>query len=176
MVSERFEATGADESMPPADAESADLTLARFLTTSPAALSAATSLHEGAEVAITFSDLPGDWCVRWNGSEPTMSAGRAVDPDFDLDLTSAAVRSICARADADIGDLGIAFFEHIVAREADRKIRVNSRSGIVKLARRGWLQLLARGGPRLVGWMAKKGLRGPGAVASALARLRRNAV
>ena len=38
---------------------------------------------------------------------------------------------------------------------------------------RGWLGVLAAGGPKVIGWMAQKGLKGPGAVASALSRLKR---
>jgi hypothetical protein len=37
----------------------------------------------------------------------------------------------------------------------------------------GWLGVLAAGGPKVIGWMAQKGLRGPSAVASALSRLKK---
>ena len=33
--------------------------------------------------------------------------------------------------------------------------------------------VLATGGPKVVGWMAQKGLKGPSAVASALSRLKK---
>ena len=38
---------------------------------------------------------------------------------------------------------------------------------------RGWLGVLAAGGPKVIGWMAQKGLKGPSAVASALSRLKK---
>jgi hypothetical protein len=49
---------------------------------------------------------------------------------------------------------------------------VKVHSGIVKLTRRGWLGVLSLGGPKLVMWMTGKGLRGPGAIANALSRLK----
>ena len=75
-------------------------------------------------------------------------------------------------ADADLGELGIAFFEHIVSREPDYKIRVQLHSGLIKLTQRGWLGLLARGGPKVAMWLARKGLRGSSAVVAAMARLK----
>ena len=45
--------------------------------------------------------------------------------------------------------------------------------GISYLSGSPWLGVLAAGGPKVVGWMAQKGLRGPSAVASALSRLKK---
>jgi hypothetical protein len=72
-----------------------------------------------------------------------------------------------------MGDLGVMFFEHIVAKDPELKIHVTLRSGLVKLTGRGWLGLLARGGPTMLMWMTQRGLRGPGAIATALGRLKR---
>ena len=94
-------------------------------------------------------------------------------PDFELCIAPRALESICARSDANIGELGIAFFEHVVSREPDYRIRVQVRSGMLKLTQRGWLALLARGGPSLAAWLAKKGLRGSSAVVAAIARLKK---
>jgi hypothetical protein len=154
--------------------EVSDAILARFLTSCPAAQLAAGSLRAGAEVGITFTDLSGDWCVRVaeGGGRLTLVPGKATDPDFELRISPGAVDSICARPDADLGDLGVAFFEHIKTRDPEQKIRVTLHSGLVKLTRRGWLTLLARGGKKVVAWMANKGLRGAGAIAGALARIR----
>jgi len=152
--------------------ESADAQIARFLLGSPAARLVAGSLREGAEVGITFTNLPGEWRFYCNPAGPALERGKAQDPDFELRLAPRAVEAICSRPEADIGDLGVIFMEHIVAREPDDKIRVTVHSGLVKLTRRGWVGVLARGGAKVAGWMAKKGLRGPSAVMTALARLK----
>ncbi len=155
------------------DKEPADVVLARFLSSSPAALTAAGSLHDGAEVAVSFTDLAGEWRFYSDVGRPTMAPGKAKDPDFELCIAPRALESICARSDANIGELGIAFFEHVVSREPDYRIRVQVRSGMLKLTQRGWLALLARGGPSLAAWLAKKGLRGSSAVVAAIARLKK---
>jgi len=154
------------------EAEGVEAALMHFLRTSPAARTAAGSLRNGAEVGITFSNHGGEWHFRSVDSKPQLEPGQPADPDFELRLAPGAVRAICAKPDAHVGDLGVAFFEHIVARDPEKRIRVKLRSGLVKLALRGWLGVLAKGGPTVIGWMAQKGLRGPSAVAVALSRLK----
>jgi hypothetical protein len=175
MVTDDPSATAASESAKtsgPAVGEAADAMLARFVLTSPVAHKAASLLREGAEVAVAYTDMAGEWRFYVNAGNPAIESGKAQDPDFELRLTAGAVRSICLMPDADLGDFGVAFFEHIVSRNPDHKIRVRPYSGVIKLTRRGWLSLLARGGPKLAIWMARKGLRGSGDVVAALARLK----
>jgi hypothetical protein len=148
------------------------MALARFLACSAAAAQAALSLRAGAEVAVTFTDLEGEWRCYADAGNIRLEPGKARDPDFALLLAPAAIQSICARTDADIGELGITFFEHVVSREPDYRIRVQLHSGLIKLTQRGWLTLLARGGPNVAGWLARKGLRGSSAVIAAIARLK----
>ena len=88
-------------------------------------------------------------------------------------MAPVAVTAIAAQPNADVGELGILFFQHIVASDPQSKIRVKLHSGLLRLTMRGWLGVLAAGGPKVIGWMAQKGLKGPGAVASALSRLKK---
>ena len=153
--------------------EPADAALARFLSSSPAAAMAAGSLREGAEVAVSFTELPGDWRFYSDAGKPTLQHGMANDPDFALRLAPGALQSICALTNADIGELGIAFFERLDSHEPDFRIQVQLHSGLIKLTQRGWLTVLARGGPTVAAWLARRGLRGAGAVVAAIARLKR---
>jgi hypothetical protein len=155
------------------DESSTDQVLSEFLHSNAGAQRAAAALKSGAEVAIRFTNIPGDWriCVDDAGKlsfEPT----KATDPDFELYLPPAAVQEISDRADADIGELGVTFFERIVTKEPHRRIGIKVHSGFVKLTRRGWLGVLALGGTKVMSWIAGRGLRGPGAVATALGRLK----
>ena len=151
----------------------ADTILRNFLLGSSGARLAASSLRSGAEVGLTFTNIAGDWRIFSDDAGGiAFEPGKAIDPDFELRLPPRAVKSICSRLDADVGDLGIAFFEHIKAREPDLKIAATVHSGLLKLTRRGWLGVIARGGSKVVVWMAQKGLRGPGAIATAIARLK----
>jgi hypothetical protein len=154
--------------------ERADIALAGFLQSSPGVRLAAGSLRSGAEVAITFTDIPGDWRIlNDDAGEITFEPVKAIDPDFELSIPPRAVASICSHVDADVGDLGIAFFELIRAREQKLKIQVTVRSGVIKLTRRGWLGVVAKGGSKIISWMAQKGLRGPGAIATAIGKLKK---
>lgn len=149
-----------------------DVVLSTFLATHPGARRAAGSLRAGAEFAITFAGLAGHWRgYRSDSGELQLEQGQAIDPDFELQVPRAAIDDICSRKDASVGDLGVAFFELMVSRQQERRIHVKVRSGLVKLTRRGWLGLVTLGGPALMVWLGRKGLKGPGAIASALNRL-----
>jgi hypothetical protein len=88
-------------------------------------------------------------------------------------MTPGAVAAIAAQPNADVGDLGILFFQHILSTDPNDKINVKLHSGLLKLTMRGWLGVVAKGGGKVMGWMASKGLRGPSAIASALSKLKK---
>jgi riboflavin biosynthesis pyrimidine reductase len=88
-------------------------------------------------------------------------------------MAPGAVRAIAEKPNAEVGDLGIAFFQAILAKEPENKVSVKLHSGLMKLTMRGYLGVLAQGGGKVMGWMATKGLKGPSAVASAISKLRK---
>jgi hypothetical protein len=153
--------------------ETSEAKLRRFFATSEASRRAASSLKKAAEVGVKFTDVPGEFRFHSVDGKPAFEPGKAMDPDFDLTLAPGAVAAITAQPQADVGDLGVLFFQHMLAKDENEKIRVKLHSGLVRLTMRGWLGVLAAGGPKVVGWMAQKGLKGPGAVASALSRLKK---
>jgi hypothetical protein len=153
--------------------EPSNVVLQRFFETSASARRASSHLKKAAQVGVRFTDVPGDYTFRLVDGAPRFLAGAAEDPDFELTLAPGAVGAIAAQPDADVGDLGILFFQHIVAKDAQSKIHVRLHSGLVKLTMRGWLGVMAAGGGKVMGWLAMKGLKGPSAIASAVARLRK---
>jgi hypothetical protein len=153
--------------------EPSNVVLQRFFETSEAARRASSPLKKAAEVGVRFTDVPGDFTFKLIDGKPRFTEGRADDPDFELTLAPGAVRAIAAQPDADVGDLGIVFFQRIVAKDPDEKIAVKLHSGLIKLTLRGWLSVMALGGVKVMGWLAMKGLKGPSAIASALARLKK---
>ena len=146
--------------------------LGHLFETSEAGRKAATSLSKAAFVAVRFTDFPGDFRFHAVDGKPRFELGKAEEPDFELTLPPGAVRDICGKASADVGDLGILFLEHIFAKEPEQKILVKLRSGLIKLTMHGWLRVVVAGCPKLIGWIAKMGLKGPSAVASVLSRLK----
>ena len=153
--------------------EASDAILRRFFETSETARKASSSLKKAAEVGVRFTDVPGEFRFIMADGKPKFLSGKAVDPDFDLTLAPGAVRSIAEKPDAEVGDLGIAFFQAILSKEPENKVTVKLHSGLMKLTMRGYLGVLAQGGGKVMGWMATKGLRGPSAVASAISKLRK---
>ena len=153
--------------------EPSNLVLQRFFETSESARKAAAHLKSAAQVGVRFTDVPGDFHFALIEGKPRFMDGAPHDPDFDLTLAPGAVSAIAAQPNADVGELGILFFQHIVARDPQSKINVKLHSGLIKLTMRGWLGVMASGGAKVFGWMASKGLKGPSAVASALGRFRK---
>jgi|SRR5258708_6826230 hypothetical protein len=153
--------------------EPSNVVLQRFFESSESARRASAHLKKTAEVGVRFTDVPGDFYFKLIDGQPRFMTGTAHDPDFELTLAPGAVNAIAAQPNADVGELGILFFQHIVAEDPQAKIRVKLHSGLMKLTMRGWLGVMAAGGGKVMGWLAMKGLRGPSAIASALSRLRK---
>ena len=153
--------------------ETSDTKLRRFFAVSEASRRAASSLKKAAEVGVRFTDVPGDFRFHSVDGKPAFETGTPMDPDFELTLAPGAVAAITAQPNADVGELGVLFFQHILSKDENAKIRVKLHSGLLRLTMRGWLGVLAAGGPKVIGWMAQKGLRGPSAVAAAISRLKK---
>jgi hypothetical protein len=153
--------------------EPSNVVLQRFFETSESARRAASSLKKAAEVGVRFTDVPGDFHFKSVDGKPRFVAGAAEDPDFNLTLAPGAVVAIAAQPNADVGDLGILFFQHILSKEPNEKINVKLHSGLLKLTMRGWLGVVAQGGGKVMGWMASKGLKGPSAIANAVSKLKK---
>jgi hypothetical protein len=153
--------------------EPSNVVLQRFFEASEAARRASAPLRKAAEVGVRFTDVPGDFHFKLIDGKPRFQEGAAADPDFVLTLAPGAVSAIAAQPEAEVGDLGILFFQHILAKDPESKINVKLHSGLIKLTMRGWLGVMALGGGKVMGWLAMKGLRGPSAIASALARLKK---
>ena len=160
--------------MPPEQTpEPSNIVLQRFFETSESARRAAAHLKPAAEVGVRFTDVPGDFRFTLVDGKPRFLDGKAKDPDFELTMAPGAVTALAAQPNADVGDLGILFVQHIVSREEASKIHVKLHSGLIKLTMRGWVGVMMSGGAQVIGWMAQKGLKGPSAIAHALGRLRK---
>lgn len=153
--------------------EPSNVVLQRFFESSESARKASAHLRKAAEVGVRFTDVPGHFHFKLVDGKPRFMNGAALDPDFDLTLAPGAVSAIAAQPNADVGELGILFFQHIIASDPQAKINVKLHSGLLRLTMRGWLGVMAAGGGKVMGWLAMKGLKGPSAIASALSRLRK---
>src|SRR5919201_6814380 len=153
--------------------EPSNVILQRFFETSESARKAAAHLRSAAEVGVQFTDVRGDFRFALVDGKPRFLDGKAKDPDFDLTIAPGAVTAIAAQPNADVGDLGILFFQHIIAKDPQSKIGVKVHSGLIKLTMRGWVSVMMSGGGKVIAWLASKGLKGPSAIASAVSRIRK---
>lgn len=145
--------------------------LKQFFESHPVAQKATAPLKRGAEVAVHFTDLPGRTFRFYKEDDaPRLTESSPQDADFDLTLAPLAVQEIVALEGHEVGDFGIAFFSHLIASEPERKVQVKLHAGPLKLLRRGYLGVLVLGGPKVLGWLARKGVKNP---MEAIERLRK---
>lgn len=147
--------------------------LKEFFETHPAAARATGPLGKDAEVRVIFPEEPGDFRFVKRGKIATVEAAAAADPDFDLTLPRTALEEITGMSSDNLGEFAVAFFKCILADTPDRKVHVKLHSGLLKLTRRGYLKTMALGGPTVMMFLAKKGLKGPRGIKKAIDTLRK---
>lgn len=141
--------------------------LARFFETSPAAHKATRSLARDARVALDLESGPARFTMA--AGKARVEPGAEPDPDFTLSLPSQAVDHLTAMKGDDVGAFGIAFFQLLLAREPDRRVRVHVHASTARLIAHGYLGVLATGGAKVAWWLLKNGVKNPKA---AIDRLR----
>jgi hypothetical protein len=141
--------------------------LARFFATSPAARKATRPLATGARVALDLAGGPARFHM--SSGAPRVEAGAERDPDFTLVLPDGAVAHLTSIEGDDVGAFGIAFFQLVLAREPERRVRVRVDAPTGRLVSHGYLGVLASGGAKVGWWLIKNGVKNPKA---AIDRLR----
>src|SRR5437763_15930805 len=104
--------------------EPSNIVLQRFFETSESARKAASHLKAPAEVGVRFTDVAGEYRFTLVDGKPRFLDGRAKDPDFELTMAPGAVTAIASSPDADVGDLGILFFQHNIDQDTQRQFGV----------------------------------------------------
>ena len=141
--------------------------LARFFETSPAAAKATRPLAADARVALALPGGPARFAMR--GGKATVVEGAEPDPDFTLTLPEGAVKHVTSLDTDDVGQFGIEFFKLVLAREPERKVRIQVHASTARLVSHGYLGVLAAGGAKVGWWLLKNGVKNPKA---AIDRLR----
>ncbi len=147
--------------------------LKTFFETSAAARRATRPLKKGASVAVTFPDDPEPYRFTMESGSAGFVPGRESDPDFSLVLPPKAVEEITGLEADDLGSFAVAFFKCILADEDERKVHVKLHAGFIRLTRHGYLSTMALGGPTVMMFLARQGLKGPGGIKKAIDKLRK---
>jgi len=134
--------------------------LAHLFQTHPAWLSAARVLRADANSAVYFSHLPGEpWQLFGRNGTTHLEPGLPEDPDFVFRFTPASVDRLAA-VRGGVGVFAIELFSLILEEDEDVRIGFRIVSSLPTLAGRGYLHLLVAGGPRVLAFGAKRGVRG----------------
>jgi hypothetical protein len=133
--------------------------LAELFRSHPAWIAAARSIADEATSRVFFAHRPGEpWRLERHRGETRLVPGAVADPDFCFRFPPGAIERLAA-VRGGVGEFAVELFELI--GEADPALRVDFRiaAPFERLARRGYLGLLLRGGPRVLAFGATRGVR-----------------
>jgi len=150
---------------PLANAPSPDshvLRLAELFRAHPAWCRAASRLAPESESNVFFRHLPGQpWRLLRRGGETHLERGAAADPDLAFCFSPAAIERLAA-TQGGVDDFALALFRSMLERDPERRVELRVVAPFVRLLRRGYVELLLRGGPRLLWFGATHGVRSIG--------------
>lgn len=127
---------------------------------------AAGRIAEDANSKVFFQHRPGEpWRLVRRGGGTVLEPGPAQDPDLAFCFPPAAIEEL-ARTRGTIADFALALFRLALDDDPERRVRLRVIAPYARLLRRGYVDLLLRGGPRLFWFAAAHGVR-------SLAQLRR---
>lgn len=141
--------------------------LARLFREHPSWLRAARRLDASVTSTVYFGHRPGEpWHLERCGKTTELRPGAASDPDFVFCFPPAAIERLESQV-GEVGDFAVELFRLVVSEDPQEQIGLRIRAPFARLVRRGYLGLLASGGPRVLAFGAAHGVR----TLSALKRL-----
>jgi hypothetical protein len=133
--------------------------LARMFLAHPAWTDAARRIEADATSNVFFSHRPGEvWHLERRKGDSLLLPGPASDPDFVFRFTPDAVERL-ASVDGGIGAFAVELFSLITAKQPRLRVGFRIVAPFPRLVRRGYLGLLAAGGPRVLAFGASRGIR-----------------
>ena len=133
--------------------------LAEMFRAHPAWCDAARRLAPESESKVFFRDRPGEpWRLVRRGDVTELEPGRACDPDLAFCFPPAAIDAL-ARTQGGISDFALALFRLMLESDPERRVALRVIAPFPRLLRRGYVDLLVRGGPRLLWFGATQGVR-----------------
>jgi hypothetical protein len=133
--------------------------LAQLFAEHPAWRAAARRLSRDATSTVYFSQRPGEaWRLERRGQASRLLAGAASDPDLVFRFTPAAVERLAA-VSGGVGDFAVALFELLTSPDPEARVDLRVAAGFARLVRRGYLGVLAAGGPQVLAFGASHGIR-----------------
>jgi hypothetical protein len=153
-VSDGAGARGADPQADPHVARLVELFLSH-----PVWCDAARRIAPESTSKVFFRHRPGEpWRLVRRGGATFLERGRAEDPDLAFCFPPAAIDEL-SRTQGRAGDFALALFRLMLDDDPERRVAVRVIAPFTRLLRRGYVELLLRGGPRLLWFGATHGVR-----------------
>ena len=136
--------------------------LAELFRAHPVWNEAARGIAEDAASKVFFRHRPGEpWRLVRRGGVSVLEPGAAEDPDLAFCFPPAAIETLAATG-GHVADFALALFALMLETDPERRVELRVVAPFARLARRGYVDLLVRGGPRLLWFAARHGVRSVG--------------
>jgi len=132
--------------------------LRRHFLEHPVWVDAARPIAEGAQSLVVFSHAPGVYHLHREGGKSLLLYGPPQDPDFGFRFTPRAIE-LLTETEGDVGDFAVTLFTLITHPDPEVRIGFRIYAGFPRLIKRGYVQVLLRGGPKVLQYSAQKGVR-----------------
>jgi hypothetical protein len=111
---------------------------------------------------VFFRHRPGEpWRLVRRGEVTRLEPGSAEDPDLAFCFPPAAIEALAATRGG-VGDFALALFGLVLENDPERRVALRVIAPFPRLLRRGYVELLLRGGPRLLWFGVRHGVRSVG--------------
>lgn len=129
-----------------------------FFLEHPVWVDAARSVRDGAQSSVVFSHVPGEWHLVRRQQQSLLEPGPATEPDFAFRFTPASVDRLTS-VEGDIGDFAVELFNCAVDPDPEARLGFRVLAPFTRLLARGYVQVLMRGGPKVLAFGASRGVR-----------------
>lgn len=124
--------------------------LRNLFLTHPAWLAAARYIKDRSNSSVRFSHVPGAYHLLRKDGQSLLLDGPAPDPDLAFRFTPRSIERLSAVQGADIAAFGIELIECAGSDDPELQVRLRVLAGFPRLLRGGYVNLLLKGGPRVL--------------------------
>lgn len=134
--------------------------LADFFRYHPTWIAAARPVKDGSNSEVFFAGTTQPYHLMRQNGESLLLEGPAPSPDFSFIFPPSVVADFTALGqDAEVADFAIMLFDHIQAQDEDKRVGFRVVGSITQILWRGYLQVLLKGGARVLHYAAEHGVR-----------------
>ena len=134
--------------------------LADFFRYHPTWIEAARPVKDGSNSEVFFAGFTQPYHLMRQNGESRLLEGAAPSPDFSFIFPTSVVADFAALGqDAEVADFAIMLFDHIQSQDDAKRIGFRVVGSITQILWRGYLQVLLKGGGRVLQYAAAHGVR-----------------